>query len=204
MAKGQTGSTNRKHRRPSNHSGESHGRSSRTSWYARNRSDIRFLVIFVLVIGAYYAATVTSPVKNGFFPAYLRLNAAVSGALLRAVGQDVTVNGQAISSANGPSIQIARGCDAVDPSALFVAAVLASPVRIGAKLLAAGVGTVLLMLLNFLRVASLFLVRVYYPKAFDVIHLDVWQALFIFMAILMWGLWASRVSNQPIERAAAA
>lgn len=181
-------------------SGGNAARRGRTSWYERNRGDIRFLVIFALVIGGYYAATVTPPVKNGFFPAYLRWNASASGILLRTVGQDVSVDGQAIRSASGTSIQIERGCDAVDPSALFVAAVLASPVSWLAKLSAAVVGTVLLMLLNLVRVASLFLVRVYYPEAFDTIHLDVWQAFFIFMAILMWGLWASRVTRKPVQR----
>ena len=171
------------------------------SWLARNRSDLRFLLVFGLWIGAYYAATFTSPVKDGFFPAYLRLNAQVSGALLNFFGEDVSVEGQAMISASGPSIQVERGCDAVAPSALFVSVVLASPVPWVSRLLASLGGTVALMLLNLVRVISLFLIRVHYPRAFDTMHLDVWQALFIFVAIVMWLLWASRASRNLPETA---
>ena len=180
-----------RHRPGSDERGAAGGR----GWFERNRRDIRFLVVFAMVLLLYFGATVTRTVKEGFFPAYLRLNAQASAALLRVLGQEVTVEGQAITTSSGASLQIERGCDAVDPSALFVAAVIASPVPWVSRLLAALGGTVLLMLLNLARVVSLFFVRLHFPKAFDFVHLDVWQALFIFLAILMWGLWASRASR---------
>ncbi len=177
--------------------GEGAGRRQRfRSWVRSNRSDLRFLLIFGVCLSVYYAATLTSPIKNGFFPTYLRWNASVSGALLQVLGQDVVVVDQSIGLVGGASIQVERGCDAVAPSALFVSAVLASPVALGSRLAAAALGSVALMLLNLLRVISLFLVRVYYPKAFDTVHLDVWQALFILLALLLWALWASRASKK--------
>ena len=162
------------------------------AWYDANRSDIRFLVVFSACLIVYYLATLTPPVKDGFFPAYLKANAVASGAILRAVGQPVEVQGNSLVSAAGSSIQIERGCDAVEPSALFVAAVLASPVRLGSRLLAAALGTLVLMVLNLVRVISLFWVRVHYPSAFETMHLDVWQALFIILALVLWAAWASR------------
>ena len=165
-------------------------------WLAANWPDLRFLLVFGLCMGLYYVSTLTGPVKKGFFPAYLRLNAQVPAAILRVFGQDVTVRGQSMISAQGATIEIERGCDAVEPSALFVSAVLASPVPLLSRLSAAAAGTLLLMVLNLVRVASLFLVRIYWPKAFDVMHLDVWQALFIFLAILLWAIWASRMARK--------
>jgi len=152
-------------------------------------------------MGIYYLATLTGPIKDGFFPAYLRLNARVSGAMLRMMGEDVSVRDQSMISAEGPAIEIERGCDAVEPSALFVSAVLASPVPLLSRLSAALAGTLLLMILNFVRVISLFLVRVYYPKAFETMHLDVWQALFILLAIMIWAIWASRMSRKRAAQA---
>lgn len=172
------------------------GKGKVRSWFEANRSDLRFLVVFGLCLGLYYLLTLTPPVKKGFFPAYLRLNAHVSGAMLRLFGEDATVQDQSLVSAKGPSIEIERGCDAVEPSALFVSAVLASPVSLMSRLSAAAVGTIVLMLLNLVRIISLFLVRLYYPQAFETVHLDVWQALFIFMAILLWAMWASRVTRK--------
>ena len=149
----------------------------------------------------YYGLTLIPWVKDSFFPGYLRLNASVSAVILDGFGQDVTVNDQALISGKGASIQVERGCDAAAASALFVSAVLASPVPWLSRLLAAAAGTFLLALLNLIRVMSLFLVRLYYPKAFDVMHLDVWQALFIFLAILFWAAWASQVSRRRTVRA---
>lgn len=171
------------------------------SWWRRNRSDVRFLAVFGLCMGIYYLATLTGPIKDGFFPAYLRLNAQVSGVMLRVMGEDVSVRDQSMISAEGPAIEIERGCDAVEPSALFVSAVLASPVPLLSRLSAALAGTLLLMILNFVRVISLFLVRVYYPKAFETMHVDVWQALFILLAIMIWAIWASRMSRKRVAQA---
>lgn len=170
------------------------------SWYAANRSDLRFLLIFGLCLVLYYVLTLTPPVRQGFFPAYLRLNAIVSGAILNAFGEEVRVDDQTMISVEGPSIKIERGCDAVEPSALFVSAVLASPVSLLSRLAAAGVGTVLLMLLNLVRIITLYLVRVYYASAFETMHLDVWQALFILFALFLWAMWASRAARKRAVR----
>lgn len=166
------------------------------AWVRHNRSDLRFLLIFSSCLIVYYLATLTTPVRDGFFPAYLRWNASVSGTILNTIGQEVVVQDKSIRKVGGVSIQVERGCDAVAPSALFVSAVLASPVGLVSRISAALIGSMALMLLNLVRVCSLFLVRVYYPKAFEVMHLDVWQALFIFMALLFWALWASGASKK--------
>ncbi len=170
-------------------------------WLRANWTDLRFLAVFAACMGVYYLGSLTAPIEHGFFPAYLRLNAAASGAILRTFGEDVTTRDRTLISAAGPTIQIERGCDAVEPSALFVSAVLASPVPLLSRLSAALAGTVLLMVLNLIRVVSLFLVRVYFPNAFDTMHLDVWQALFIILAIVFWAIWASRMSRRRAARA---
>ena len=79
----------------------------------------------------------------------------------------------------------------MEPAALFISAVLASPVSWGSRLLAAVVGTALLLTINLIRIISLFLCAVHWRSAFDVMHLDVWQALFIFLAIFLWAIWAA-------------
>ncbi len=171
------------------------------SWLKANASDLRFLLIFGCCMGLYYVLTLLPVIKDGFFPAYLRLNASVSGAILDTFGEGVSVRDKSLISDKGPAIQIERGCDAVEPSALFVSAVLASPVPLLSRLSAALAGTFLLMVLNLVRVISLFLVRVYSPRAFETMHLDVWQALFIFLAIVLWAMWASRMARKRVLQA---
>ena len=160
--------------------------------------DLRFLAIFAVLMGAYYLSTTTAVVSgpDGFFDWYLRLNARASAGILHLFDyEDVRRDGKALTSPRG-SITVERGCDAVEPSALFVAAVLASPVALRARILAAVVGTAFLMLVNLVRITSLFLTAVHWRKGFDVMHLDVWQTLFIILAILLWALWAARVTRK--------
>jgi len=153
--------------------------------------DLRFLLVFALLMGIYYAATTTAAVKERFFPWYLTLNTEASVGVLHATGVDyVSRIHHSLHSSRG-SITVERGCDAVEPTALFVAAVLASPVRMMAKLPAVLVGTLVLAVVNLVRIVSLFLSAVYWRTAFDIFHLDVWQAAFILLAIVMWALWAS-------------
>lgn len=164
--------------------------------------DLRFLVIFAVLMGVYYAATTTSAVKERFFPWYLTLNADASVVVLHGAGIDYVQRiNHALNSARG-SINVERGCDAVEPTALFVSAVLASPVPWLSKFPAVFVGTLILAIVNIVRIVSLFLSAVYWRAAFDILHLDVWQAAFILLAILMWALWASwavRVSSKARE-----
>lgn len=159
------------------------------SWYQSKRPVLRFVVLFGVFMGLFYACTLIPFADQRAWPAYLRVNAQASAGILRVLGEQATTREESINSPRG-SLRIARGCDAVQPSALFVAAVLASPVSMWAKLPGMILGTVLLILLNLVRIVSLFYIQIYFPRAFEVMHIEVWQALFIFLAIALWAWWA--------------
>lgn len=145
-------------------------------------------------MGLFHLACATTFVRKTAFPGYLRFNAEVSGWILGIFEDRVTVEGQSVGSPRY-HLTIERGCDAIEPSALFIAGVLAFPAPLLSKLPGLLLGTVCLLVLNLIRIVSLFYVGVYWPKAFHVMHVDVWQALFIFLAILFWTLWALRASR---------
>lgn len=172
----------------------------RPSWIATHGRDLRFLLIFGVIIGLYYLCTTTAFAKETFFPWYLRLNAQVSTAMLHVAGySSVSNEGRAIRSP-GFAIQIERGCDAIEPSALFVAAVLASPVLLRRKIPAVIIGCSLLLVLNLVRIITLYLTGLHFRNLFDMMHLDVWQAAFIALAILFWAGWASWVGRAPARQ----
>jgi exosortase/archaeosortase family protein len=138
-----------------------------------------------------------------FVPWHHQLIAKVSGGMLTVLGQDITVADTSISSQMF-SVQIVRGCDAVEAIALYVCAVLAFPLPFLKKLPGIIAGVLLLLVLNLVRVVSLFLIGVYSPTIFDMMHIDVWQALFIFLAVLLWILWLlwatrSQLVTQPVS-----
>ncbi len=159
------------------------------SWYQGKRPVLRFVVLFGVFMGLFQACTIIPFAQDRAWPAYLRVNAQVSAGILLVLGEQATYSGESINSPRG-SLRIARGCDAVQPSALFVAAVLASPVSMWAKLPGIFIGTASLLLLNLIRIVSLFYIQIYFPRAFEVMHIEVWQVLFIFVAIALWAWWA--------------
>jgi exosortase/archaeosortase family protein len=153
--------------------------------------DLRFLGLFALFMVLYFVLSTTSLMKDRFFPWYLEANARASTAVLHGFGcHDVVQNGKSVTSPRG-AVTVARGCDAMEPVALFISAVLASPVSWSARVLAAIAGTGLLLFINLVRIISLFVCNVRWKAAFDIMHLDVWQALFIFVAIFFWAVWAA-------------
>ncbi len=150
---------------------------------------LKFLLIFGVLLAAFYLFIAFAPIySKRFVPSYHHFIAKVSGYLLTIFGQDITVTVASISSPRF-SVNIIRGCDAVEPIALYVCAVLAFPLPFLKKLPGMIAGALALSILNFFRIVSLFLIGVYSPKIFALTHIDVWQALFIFFAVLFWILW---------------
>ena len=157
-----------------------------------------FLFVFGVLMGVFYAFAIFTPFyKKHFLVSYLPFNAKVSGAILSLLGQDITVAGRTISSPDF-SVEVYSGCDGIEPIALFVCAVLAFPAAFLRKIGGIIAGTLLLAILNFVRVVSLFLIGVYFPKAFLIMHLDVWQALFILFAVIFWILWLRWATQSQI------
>ena len=71
------------------------------------------------------------------------------------------------------SLTIVKNCDAMDVNIMLVAAMLAFPSR-WPPLRAAGIagGVALLLAANIARIVSLYYVSARWPRAFDVIHVE--------------------------------
>ncbi len=168
------------------------------SWFATHGRDLRFLVVFGVLMGAYYVLfSVIPALEEKFIPWYLKFNAYAAADVLHAFGySDVTSNGKALNSSGG-AISVERGCDAITPTALLVSAVLASPVAFGSKVPAVLAGALILAVVNLIRIISLFLSAVHWREAFDILHLEVWQGAFILLSILLWAWWAAWATKRP-------
>ena len=157
-------------------------------WFAK-RPIFTFVLLFVFFMSVYYAVTGLWPYyTQKIFPAYLNLNAQVSGGILTVLQRDVTVVGDSIFSSQF-AISIKKGCDAIEPTALFAAIMLAFPAPFLKKIPGLLVGVIFLLSLNLVRIVSLYLVGVHAPKFFHTVHIDVWPAIFIFLALVSWIIW---------------
>ena len=141
-------------------------------WVSSKRPILGFVLLFVILMGAYYAMTFLDVIEMRAIPAYMRLNARASAAVLNVFGENTQVRGTSITS-DRFSVDIQHGCDAIDPSALFLAAVLAFPAPFRSKLPGLLIGTIVIALVNLIRIITLFYTGIYFPRAFQAMHVDV-------------------------------
>lgn len=122
-------------------------------------------------------------------PASLELNASFAAAILSLLGEQAVASGNEIDSPRLP-LRIWEGCDALEPLAVFVAAVVAFPARALVRGLGLLGGAALFLVINQLRIVTLYFTGIHLPRAFDAMHIDIWQALFLLLGVSIWLAWA--------------
>lgn len=157
----------------------------------RTKNPIRRFVVIVavamLLFNIFFYVGVS---EESLFGSYLNLNARVSAAFINTFGEQATVTGTVISSPRF-SLAVAPGCDGIQASVFFTIAVLAAPVLVSwpRRIRAAVLGTLLLLLMNVVRLITLYYAGIHFPSAFDILHEDVWQGAFILLPIVLWVAW---------------
>ena len=150
---------------------------------------LKFLALFGVLMIAFYTFTQFPVFKEKIFPWNVQVNAVVSNWILNVLQQDTRVEGTKILSSKF-IVDIHRGCDALEPIAFFVFALLAFPAPFKRKIIGIVAGVILLFGLNLVRIVSLYLMGLKSEKLFEFMHADVWQVLFILVAIVLWGIWS--------------
>ena len=72
---------------------------------------------------------------------------------------------------------------------MFAVLVFPSAVSLRCRLTPMLLGTLLLLAINLVRIVSLYYTGVYFPSAFETVHIDVWQTLFVFLPLVFWLIW---------------
>lgn len=171
------------------------------SWRLDRQPVLRFVLICAVLTGGLYLA-ITAFVGTDLHQAYLRLTARICVAVLHAFRTEATAAGQIIRSARF-SMQVVRGCDALDPAALLVAAMVAFPSSWRAKLVGVLAGVATVLVVNVVRIVSLFYIGVHFPRVFEVVHVEVWPTAIMFLALFVFLVWV-RYATRPQARRGAA
>lgn len=170
----------------------------RGSWLRAKGPALRFVgisTLFMLVFyGVFYTAPEDSPALHAFIKGYLGAYASAAKTVLELVGFDARVRGTTLILGNR-AVEVARGCDAMEPIAFYVAAVIAVHVPWRAKLLGVLAGVPILVLLNLLRIITLAVVSVRFPAQFETAHVTVGQTVFILCTLALWFGWVMRASR---------
>lgn len=159
---------------------------------------LRFVLIMgilLIAFNVFFYRWFSNPKDKTFrpiFEGYLSVNAEVTATLLRYFGEkDVTVEDAVILSPRF-ALGIKRGCDAIQPAVFFAFFVAASPVLASRwrKTKAIAIGVALILFINLFRLTSLFYVGVFWKSAFEWVHVEFWQMVFIAVPIVFWLIWA--------------
>jgi exosortase/archaeosortase family protein len=151
---------------------------------------LRFLLGFALFMLVFYAFYYSFLYKDFLAGPIEHLQAKLGSGILNLLGFSTTVAGDSISG-NGFSVSIAVGCDGLEPLAMFVGGIVVFPMAFRLKWPGIVAGAIVLFILNLIRIAGLFLAGLYWPGAFDFLHLHGGFILFAAIAILLWMIWAN-------------
>ncbi len=77
----------------------------------------------------------------------------------------------------------------MEPMALYIAGIVAFPALLKKKFTGLIVGLLVIFFLNIVRIVALFLTGIYMPSLFEAMHVEVWQVIFILVAIALWFIW---------------
>jgi len=171
------------------------------AWFADKGPVLFFGGKFALLFLLLYVI-LALPAGDRLLFADLKANAWLADLLLRWSGQHTQVFSGVIIQSPRFSMAIRRGCDAVEPTWMLCAAILAFPAPIRKKLLGMAVAALALQLLNIVRILTLYWIGVYCPSLFNSAHMEVWPAVFILVAIVFFLRWKGALDG-PDARARA-
>jgi len=158
--------------------------------FLRRQGDgVRFCVLFALYTVVVFVCLYTAqdalavPLDSHF--------AWITAQVLRLVGNQSSASGPVVSLSHF-AVEIKNNCNAIYEVGLYTAAVCAYPASWRDRLLGMLLGAGVLYVVNVLRLMTLLTVGLLYPSWFEVIHLYVWQTLFLVVATTCWIAWVSR------------
>jgi exosortase H (IPTLxxWG-CTERM-specific) len=159
------------------------------------RRSLLFLARFLVLLVVFYFLVAWNPINDAVIVPFTSAIARVSGAILVALGEKVTVAGTEIRS-GAFAVQIENGCNGVEAALLFGSAVLAFPAPWRRRLLGLVAGFAAIQVLNLVRVVSLFWIGAHRPEFFNSSHTVIWQSAVVLASVLLFLLWASRESRE--------
>ena len=170
--------------------------STDASFWQRNRREVTFLVLFLLLLGGSFTLISVNWVNDHAIEPFTAGIARVSGAVLDLMGQNISQQGTVLRSPRF-AVNIRNGCNGVEAMLIFLAAVLAFPASWKSRLTGLTLGIVAIQAVNLIRVVALFLTGIYFPRIFDTSHTVIWQTIVILFGVLLWIFWANRFAAPP-------
>jgi len=112
----------------------------------------------------------------------------LSALVLNIFGYGVSADGAYLSS-NDFSVSIEEGCDAIAPAILYAVSVAIFPISWKYRWRGLVFGLLAIIVLNVIRIITLFITGIHAPSLFEFMHVEFWQAIFIVFTVGIWIYW---------------
>ena len=123
-----------------------------------------------------------------------RWSALISYMALGIIDLPVSIDG-VIISAQGFSVRIIRECTVVGPVLVMGMGIFSYPASLRRKAWGVVWGTLIMLLVNQIRIASLFFIGIKFPVLLEVAHLVIWQGILIAIGIVIWLIWVEKADS---------
>lgn len=171
----------------------------------RNKAVIKFLVLFIgcyLVLAGVYKFYLASSTSEVYYPDYItHLVAKQTEAMIETLGYDSHIE----PHPNNPSMKlyvegnylarIVEGCNAISVLILFVSFIIAFHADLKRTLIYMLAGSVIVYVMNILRIALLAIGIYKYPSKSDLLHGTVFPAIIYGSVFILWIVWVKMAAN---------
>jgi exosortase H (IPTLxxWG-CTERM-specific) len=156
-----------------------------------------FVARFLGALIVFYAIGALEPVNDKVIIPFTERVVDASAFILRVVHQPNDVVGTVIRSPRF-SLDVRTGCNGLEAVMVLAAAILAFPATFRSRVIGLLTGTVLIQILNLIRVSSLVWLGEHHRRFFDFVHVGVWQSIVILAAVSMFLFWSWKFAERPV------
>ena len=150
----------------------------------------RVALVFVLLLAVMLPFVILSGEWSGW-QVITSATASVGGDVSRLVGLDATVDGNVIHLPSR-SLAVDPACTAMTLVVIFIALVLAYPVKWPKRLLAIAIGIPVLLAANIVRLVGVgWASELIAGQGFYIVHDYLFEFAMVFVVLIMWAVWLS-------------
>lgn len=150
---------------------------------------VRFILLYGLYLLLGSMALGLGPIREHMVRPWTQFNAFCAAWAGRLLGIEVSSQDTMLHMGSD-SLEVMDGCNGVVALVVFSSAVLAFPVRWKQRIWGVGVGIVLILGFNLVRLVNLIFVARSFPQHLEFFHVFIWQVLIILMAFLLFLGWS--------------
>ncbi|SRX54501.1 exosortase family protein XrtF [Aequorivita sp. CIP111184] len=167
--------------------------------FKKNKTVLKFVALFLgtyLVLGILYSVYLKVSENSAYFPDYItNLVAKQSAAVLEGFGYssvlkpDHLEQGMLLTIENKYTVNIVEGCNAISVIILFVAFIIAFAEKFKKTCMFLFAGSVLIYIVNLLRIAILVIALYNFPEYENILHSVVFPGIIYSMVFILWMIW---------------